>query len=196
MAILNSEKKDNQLDPSDWANNTPEQSTATPAPDFKSATEIIKPVESAPQAPEIIPEKNREINAVTQESKDDNFLDEAIDGIKQKLRFSKKKPTNIPQVRDQLTIQVEKIMEEGLGEAYKELTPVQKEEFKIAGEKTAWEIRDLLRGAHVKLKKLFKIILKWLIMLPGINRFYLEQEAKIKADKIMALKRLNEPPKM
>ena len=81
-------------------------------------------------------------------------------------------------------------MEEGLTDAYRELTPVQKQEFKIAGERTARKIRDLLRSTHLKIKKIFKLLLAWLRLLPGVNKYYLEQEAKIKADKIFALQKI------
>ena len=92
-------------------------------------------------------------------------------------------------MRDELTVQIENIMEAGLADAYRVLTPVQQQEFKIKGEQTAWEIRALLKQAHVKIKKIFKLLVSWLRILPGVNRLFLEQEAKIKADQIMALKR-------
>ena len=96
----------------------------------------------------------------------------------------------IPQVQDTVTRQVEQILEAGLGDAFQALTPIQKQEFKIKGEETARKIRDLLRDAHMKVKKIFRLILQWLKILPGVNRFFLEQEAKIKADKIIALKHM------
>lgn len=99
----------------------------------------------------------------------------------------RKAPPTIPQVRDAVTLRVEKIMEEGIADAYARLSPVQQQEFKIKGEETAIKIRDLLRATHVKVKKVFQLILEWLRMLPGINRFFLEQEAKIKTDRITAL---------
>lgn len=121
-----------------------------------------------------------------------NFLEGAIDGLTKKLKGGKKKPSPIPQIRDEITVQVEKVMEAGLAEAYRELTPVQKQEFKIKGEETALQIRELLRATHIKVKKIFKLIIDWLKMLPGINRFFIEQEAKIKTDKIISLKHFDE----
>lgn len=97
-------------------------------------------------------------------------------------------PSQIAQPLDPLTLQIEKIMEEGIGEAYQELTAIQKQHFKIKGEQTAQVIRLLLQKTKVKVKKVFQLILEWLKMLPGINRFFLMQEAKIKTDKILALK--------
>ena len=109
------------------------------------------------------------------EAKGEGFLEEAIGGLKNKLRGGKKKQTAIPQVRDVLTVEIEKVMEEGLKEAFQELNPIQRQEFKIKGEQTALQIRVLLKAAHVQIKKIFRLIVKWLKILPGINRFFLEQ---------------------
>ena len=109
-------------------------------------------------------------------------------GLKAKLkRKQKKQYESIPQVRDGLTLKIEKIMEEDLEDVFGELTAIQKQEFKIKGEKTAFEIRNLLNSTKIKVKKIFEFLLEWLKILPGINKFFLEQEAKIKADKIIAL---------
>jgi len=147
------------------------------------------------QAPVLSPEQqfeSRELEPGQIETQSESFLEEAISGLKSKLRSTKKKPTTVPIVRDALTIEVEKVMEAGLKDAFKELNPVQRQEFKIKGEQTATQIRDLLRAAHVKVKKIIRLLIEWLKMLPGINRFFLEQEAKIKADKIIALKKMND----
>lgn len=117
----------------------------------------------------------------------EGFLDEAIAKLRQTLRGRKSKPTSVPQVRDELSVQIENIMAEGLTDAYSELTPVQQQEFKIKGEQTAWKIRVLLKQTKIKIKKIFQLLLEWLKLLPGINRLFLEQEAKIKADKIITL---------
>ena len=70
-------------------------------------------------------------------------------------RLPKTKPVVIPKVRDQMTVRIEKIMSEGLGDTYNRLSPIAKQEFKIKGEETADKIRDLLQATHVKVKKYF-----------------------------------------
>ncbi len=108
--------------------------------------------------------------------------------LKEGLLHRKRRPTvAIPIVRDEVTLKIEKIMEEGLGEAFTRLSPVAQQEFKLKGEETARSLRELLKTTHVKVKKIFRLLLEWLKILPGLNRFFLEQEAKIKADKIIAL---------
>ncbi len=123
-----------------------------------------------------------------QEQDEPGRLDKTIEGLTKRLKKSKKKqiPT-IPQVRDEITRQVETILEDGLKDAFKTLTPVQQQEFKIKGEDVAFQIRQLLQGTHIRVRKIFLLIFEWLKLLPGINRFFLQQEAKIKVDKIVAL---------
>ncbi len=99
-----------------------------------------------------------------------------------------RKPVVIPQVKDEVAEKIEKILEDGLGDAFQRLSPIAKQEFKIKGEKTAAKISELLRSTHVKVKKILRLIVEWLKILPGINRFFLEQEAKIKTDRIIELK--------
>lgn len=99
-----------------------------------------------------------------------------------------RKPIVIPQAKDEIAVKIEKILEDGLGDAYQRLSPIAKQEFRIKGEKTAVKISELLRSTHVKVKKILRLIIEWLKILPGINRFFLEQEAKIKTDKIIELK--------
>lgn len=102
--------------------------------------------------------------------------------------ITKRKPAMpVPQLRDEVAVKIEKILEDGIGDAYSRLSPVAKQEFKLRGEETAQKIRILLQATHVKVKKIFRLILEWLKMLPGINKFFLEQEAKIKTDKIIAI---------
>lgn len=109
------------------------------------------------------------------------------------LRHPKIRPAmaSIPSIKDELTAKIEKVMEEGINDAYQRLSPVAKQEFKLKGEETAIKIRDLLRSAHVRAKKVLRLILEWLKMLPGINKFFLEQEAKIKTDRIISLQNKN-----
>lgn len=118
---------------------------------------------------------------------EDNFLDETINKLSNVLRSSKRKPVIMPQVRDNLAIEIEHIMEDGLGDAFRTLPPLQQQEFKLKGEQTAIQIRSLLQETKIKVKKIFELLIEWLKFLPGVNRFFLEQEAKIKADHIMAL---------
>lgn len=86
--------------------------------------------------------------------------------------------------------EIENILSEGLEEAYLSMSPAKKIEFKIMGEETAKQIKNLLSHVKVNVGKILKLIKKWLSFVPGVNRYFLEQEAKIKADKIIKIKEL------
>ena len=145
------------------------------APPNESRSESATKLETAPEKTEKkIPEHKENSN-------------ETLNSLRGRLALSKKKSIPIPQVRDEITLQVEKIMSKGLDDIYKDLDPIKKQELKIRGEEIALEIRDLLRATKVNLKKIFSLLFEWLKILPGVNKFFLEQDAKIKADLIFAL---------
>lgn len=140
-----------------------------------------------------IPETNFEVPEKTIGEKE-NAPTEAGGELKKpteevQLKKSIRRPatTTLPPLSDPLTQKIEKIMEENVGDAYSRLSPLAKQEFKLKGEVTAQKIAGLLMMTHVQVKKIFQLILEWLKILPGVNRFFLEQEAKIKTDRLIAL---------
>lgn len=84
--------------------------------------------------------------------------------------------------------QVENILVLGLEEIYLSLSPDKRQEFKKAGEETAKKINQLLSKAKINIGEIIKLIKKWLMLIPGVNKYFLEQEAKIKADEIIKLR--------
>ena len=48
----------------------------------------------------------------------------------------------------------------------------------------------MVRGFRVKVKRVLELIYEWLKTIPGVNKFFLEQEAKIKTDEIMELEKV------
>ncbi len=87
--------------------------------------------------------------------------------------------------KDPLLQSIESAMQEGLEDLYRQLPPERRTVFRTRGEQVAAQIRTLLSSAKVKAKNIFRLLVDWLKMLPGTSRFYLEQEAKIKTDKIL-----------
>lgn len=169
----------------------------TRAPDANLPAETPAPP-PAEHIPGPAPEAGAVIEAEKQKEKEKpegrTFLKEAADTIKRKRKPKKPQkqaPAPIPAVRDELTLEIENIMEEGLADAYKELSVVEQQEFKLKGEETAQKIREILKSTRIKVKKIFRLLFEWLKLLPGVNRFFLEQEAKIRADKIAALKNIH-----
>ncbi|MBI5077589.1 hypothetical protein HZB94_04385 [Candidatus Falkowbacteria bacterium] len=89
-------------------------------------------------------------------------------------------------------VEVEKILSEGIEDLYKELPENRKQEFREKGEETARTVEKLLKAAKVQINKIVRLIVDWLKMIPGVNKFFLEQEAKIKSDKLLELKKEKE----
>jgi len=87
---------------------------------------------------------------------------------------------------------IEEILSEGIEDLYKELPENRKAEFRKVGEETTSKIEILLKKAKVQMAKIVSLIRKWLSMIPGVNKFYLEQETKLKADKLIAYKKSKE----
>ncbi|NQV90740.1 hypothetical protein HQ487_05060 [Candidatus Uhrbacteria bacterium] len=86
---------------------------------------------------------------------------------------------------DRLEEEIEDILEEDLKELYVAMPADKQAEFREKGEETRSRIRVLVGSAKVNAKKIFGLIRSWLQIVPGVNKFFLEQEAKIKTDKIL-----------
>ena len=93
-----------------------------------------------------------------------------------------------PSFQDLRAQEIDKILAEGLNEVFLKMPPEQQKKFKTKGEETVARINQLLGKTKVKVKQIVDLIRRWLKLVPGVNKFFLEQEAKIKADKIMQLK--------
>lgn len=96
--------------------------------------------------------------------------------------------TNVGQAMKKREKEIEKVLESDLEEVYKNMAPAKQAEFSRAGEVTAKKINAILSEAKIKIKKIIDLIKSWLKLIPGINSFFLEQEAKIKADEIIKMK--------
>lgn len=87
--------------------------------------------------------------------------------------------------------EIEEILGAGLEQVYQGLDAREQAEFKRKGEEVATKIDALLGKVKVKAKEILSLIKAWLLSIPKINRFFLEQECKIKTDQIMALAKKN-----
>jgi hypothetical protein len=84
-------------------------------------------------------------------------------------------------------VKIEAILSENLDDLYMQMTPEQQLVFRQKGEETANKIELLLRDVRVKVREVLSAIRDWLKLLPGINKFFLEQEVKIKTDRLLAV---------
>jgi len=83
---------------------------------------------------------------------------------------------------------IDDILEENLEDIYLNMSPTEQKVFKEKGEETTNKIVSLLNQAKVKVKKIVKTIIGWLKMISGVNKFFIQQTAKIKTDKILEAK--------
>ncbi len=88
--------------------------------------------------------------------------------------------------------EIEEILAEDLEEVYISLPASARVKFRIEGEKAAAKIEILLKNTKLAIMDVIKVIREWLLALPGVNRFFVEQEAKIKADKLIHLHKKEE----
>ena len=84
--------------------------------------------------------------------------------------------------------EIERVLSEDLEDIYFQLPPEVQGRFKQTGEETARKIKQLLERTTVKVKKIAALIFAWLKIIPGVNKFFLEKESKIKTDEILKLK--------
>lgn len=89
--------------------------------------------------------------------------------------------------KDELTAEVEEVLQEDLGEMYGSLPEAKRQEFKKEGEKLAGLLTRMIRHGKIHGRAVLRLIVHWLKIIPGVNRFFLEQEAKIKTDKILLI---------
>ena len=85
--------------------------------------------------------------------------------------------------------EIDDILSEGLEDVFLALSSEKQANFKQVGEETKVKINILLQKTQIKVEQIVNLIKKWLGIIPSVNYYYLEQEAKIKADKIMKLKK-------
>lgn len=151
------------------------------APAVVDMLESVKPAEAAPQ-PEVLPSLetvSKESEPVTEEAEPLPPTDAPV------APTPAAHATAAALHKDHFLTDIETVMQEDLKELYKQLPPARQHAFKTRGEEVAQAIRTLASAAKINAKKIFQLLFGWLKMLPGVNRFFLEQEAKIKTDKIL-----------
>lgn len=88
-----------------------------------------------------------------------------------------------------LQVKYEELMADGLETAYVTMTPAQQEKFRKKGEEVAKVIEDLTIRLKLTARRVLHLLRSWLKLIPGVNKFFLEQETKLKTDEIMKLAR-------
>lgn len=140
---------------------------------------VKEPVETSP-SPERKLEKERDVEKET-DGKDLSRKKISVSIPKTATKLSPD-PNSYEQKRVQ---EIESIMSSGMDKIFLEMKAKDKLRFKNEGEKTALKINLILSKAKISADKIIDLIKNWLKLIPGVNRYFLEQEAKIKTDKIL-----------
>lgn len=159
--------------------NNPETESINPE-NFKLAEEDKENL-SKPESLDLSQEKKRE---QAQEKKD---LDKIETNLKD-LNTSGARSSQALSFHQRREEEIDTILSAGLHEIFLKMSPKKQQEFKLAGEDTAKKINALLDKTKINISKIISLIKKWLKIIPGVNQFFLEKEAKIKADKIINIK--------
>lgn len=150
---------------------------------------IKRPAENIPLRPEPRPEPEAPVERAS-------TAPEAV-SVETSLKPAEAPPALAPAAaapvvtaaKDRLTKKIDTILEEDLADVYFKMTPEEQAAFKTKGEETTSKIKVLLGKTTVVAKDILKLIVLWLRLIPGVNKFFLEQEAKIKTDKILQIKK-------
>lgn len=154
---------------------TPDVAPPPPPPDYAAREQAP----SVPEAPPLQPERKTESQEVQQP------------GVSASQQ-TQQQPPQAPAAQVQKTEarqEIEDLLSDGLTEIYKTMTPQQQEVFRKKGEEAATAIEQLVTGFRASARKVVDIIRGWLSTIPGVNKFFLEQESKLKTDEIMKLQR-------
>lgn len=90
------------------------------------------------------------------------------------------------QDKDEVTKKIETLLEEGMKEVFQDMPPEAQARFQKKGEEVAEEIGVMVKGFKVKVKLVLELVRSWFLTIPGVNKYFLEQEAKIKTDSVLS----------
>lgn len=139
---------------------------------FIDDKEKIKKPEQQENVSESKQEQGEKINEVAQDDKLQDDLQNKDENNSQQERMRK----------------IDEILSEDMSDIFLSLPKDKQREFKEEGEKTVLKINQLMEKAKIKVSKIVNLIKNWLGIIPNANKYYLEQEAKIKTDKILKLR--------
>lgn len=101
-----------------------------------------------------------------------------------------KPPTAAPvQPKSATRKEVEQLLSVGLTDVYRSMSPQEQVQFRAKGEQVASGIEQMVATLTATTRRVLQLIREWLMLIPRVNKFFLEQESKLKTDEIMKLQR-------
>lgn len=168
---------------------------------------MVEEIKEQPISPEQVPAQGAEPRVeqpISPEKKETEAQRVSPEEVAQAAKPVKKAPAkaqpeagpDLVKEKSETFKQIEDILSEGLEQTYQELPDDLKKEFREKGEETASKIEELVSQAKVVVHKIVDLIKAWLSIIPGVNRFFLEQETKIKTERILGLAEKNKKNKL
>ena len=151
----------------------------TPRPNFLSS-------ERSPNTPErpVIPERSVERPTGTP-----TVAPASVTAPEATVGVASTQPTvSIPLETTSSEQRLRRILSEDMTELMAPLSTDKKQEVQAEGLKAIQKLQLLLRRTHLRFRQVLQLIWHWLKRIPGINRFFLEQEAKKKTEEILEFK--------
>lgn len=180
-------------------------SSTSPTPEAPKAPELaVTPAPEVAPVPMPVPEQVVQVPVITP-SVEQTVGEPALESVATQERtpvvVAPSQPTDqqlaatpvaptIATPPDKVAEDVQKILTSGLEEALAPMPEEAKQRFLQKGKEIGAIIADMVRQYKVEVKRVFTLLKEWLTTIPGVNRFFLEQEAKIKTDSILELERV------
>ncbi|MBI2411416.1 MAG: hypothetical protein HYV32_06005 [Candidatus Kerfeldbacteria bacterium] len=92
-------------------------------------------------------------------------------------------------VKTAARVDIESILSDGLTKIYQSMTPEEQLKFRTKGEESASAIEQMMTTFSATARRVLQLIRDWLATIPRVNKYFLEQESKIKTDRMMKLQR-------
>ncbi|OGF31754.1 hypothetical protein A2478_04685 [Candidatus Falkowbacteria bacterium RIFOXYC2_FULL_36_12] len=175
--------------------NTQEPEKPTLNPELQTSQDIVEQTLNKQEAiPAPVDQPERALETVAEEEKK---TIEEHENVKKELEAHKEEIGSITSAqtlqvsqaqKDPVQLEVEGVLQQELEDDYKSMTPDEQVEFKRMGEETASKISLLLKSAKVQFEKILELIKTWLKLIPNVNKYYLEQQSKIKTDELKKMK--------
>ncbi|PIR66786.1 MAG: hypothetical protein COU51_02110 [Parcubacteria group bacterium CG10_big_fil_rev_8_21_14_0_10_36_14] len=119
-------------------------------------------------------------------------LESEAETLKETKKLNAGSPVGVVQdeiLHDEELIEIKGILSEDILGLFKQMSSLRQQVFRRRGEDIAIKIKLTMQKTRVKASDIFELIKNWLKMIPRLSLYFLEQEAKIKTDKILGLKK-------
>ena len=138
-------------------NNRPEAAPERPVPEGRPEQEPAKEQEPTREAPAVVESAEKPSEPAASVAPD----------------VPEPTPAPVAPDKDEYHVKLERLLEDDLVDIYVSMPPQARQKFKEAGEETAVKLRQMLETPKLVFKAVHDLIVKWLRMIPRVNRYFL-----------------------